>query len=82
MEMTELTLRDRLDAEERELMQQIETYEACTMAVLSMTGEQRMSIHKLAVEDIVSILHRITLDLQTELLYVRLEKALCQSPKR
>lgn len=80
--MTDFSLRDRLDAEEQELMQQIETYEACTMAVLSMTSEQRMTIHKLAVEEIVSNLHRIALDLQTELLYVRLEKALCQSPKR
>ncbi|WP_054977734.1 hypothetical protein [Paenibacillus sp. A3] len=79
MEMTETTLKDRLDAEERDLMRQIQTYEACTMAVLDITSGQLLSLHKLAVEDIVSILHRAALDLQTELLYVRLEKALSLS---
>lgn len=82
MEMTETTLKDRLDAEEREMMRQIQTYEACTMAVLNMTNGQLKSLHKLAVEDIVSTLHRAALDLQTELLYVRLEKALCLSSKQ
>ncbi|MFB6365691.1 hypothetical protein ACFCP7_16775 [Paenibacillus elgii] len=79
MEMTENALRDRWDAEERELMRQIQTYEACTMAVLNMVSGQLTSLHKLSVEDIVSTLHRVALDLQTELLYVRLEKALCLS---
>ncbi|WP_163852622.1 hypothetical protein [Paenibacillus elgii] len=82
MEMTKITLRDRWDVEERELMQQIQTYEACTTAVLNMARDQLTPLHKLAVEDIVSTLHRAALDLQTELLYVRLEKALCQSSKR
>ncbi|SCW87487.1 hypothetical protein SAMN04487970_10943 [Paenibacillus tianmuensis] len=77
MEMTENALRDRWDAEEQELMRQIQTYEACTMAILNMVNGQLTSLHKLAVEDIVSTLHRVALDLQTELLYVRLEKALC-----
>ncbi|CAG7648138.1 hypothetical protein PAESOLCIP111_05535 [Paenibacillus solanacearum] len=71
--MNEPTLMGKWDAEERMLMLQIQTYEACTLAVL---GIDRISaLHKLTVEDIVSNLHRITLDLQTELLHVRLEKA-------
>ncbi|NEN87134.1 hypothetical protein [Paenibacillus elgii] len=44
-----LTLMNRLDAEERELMQQIQTYEACTMAVLNMASDQIRPLHKFAV---------------------------------
>ncbi|KZE73142.1 hypothetical protein AV654_32935 [Paenibacillus elgii] len=73
-----VTLMNRLDAEERELMQQIQTYEACTMAVLNRVNDQIRPLHKFAVEDIVSSLHRMTIELQTELLHLRLEKALCQ----
>ncbi|WP_063857995.1 hypothetical protein [Paenibacillus sp. A3] len=76
-----LTLINRLDAEEQELMQQIQTYEACTMAVLNMATDQVRPLHKFAVEDIVSSLHRMTVELQTELLHLRLEKALCQPSK-
>ncbi|MCP3775490.1 hypothetical protein NLX71_19655 [Paenibacillus sp. MZ04-78.2] len=70
------TLMNRLDAEERELLQQIQTYEACTMAVLNMTSDQIKPLHKFVVEDIVSNLHRMTMELQTELLHLRLEKTL------
>ncbi|SCW63578.1 hypothetical protein SAMN04487970_102264 [Paenibacillus tianmuensis] len=71
------SLIDRLDAEEEELMRQIQTYEACTMAVLNMTSDQTRLFHKFVLEDIVSNLHRMTMELQTELLHLRLEKTLC-----
>ncbi len=76
MDINKLLLVDRLDAEERELILQIQTYEACTMSVLKMASNQEAPLHRLAVEDIVSCLHRMNMDLQTELLHVRLKRAL------
>jgi hypothetical protein len=63
---------NNLKVEEQTLIQQINTSEACLMAVLDVVSGGDIEVHKLIVEDILTAIHRIKYELQTELLHVRL----------
>lgn len=65
---------EELDLEEQTLLQRIGTCENCVSAILEYISKSTETVHFLTVEDIVSAIHVIGTDLQTELLHVRLEK--------
>ncbi len=75
--MDELASRyDELAAQERTLFQQISTAELSLSALFNYIFQYVDVTNKLIVEDIMSAVHQIELDLRTEMLHLRLEKAI------
>ncbi|MNP66891.1 hypothetical protein D3C76_1626520 [compost metagenome] len=66
--------------EEDELYKGIQVCEECTEHVLDCIAERAGSIHILTAEAILSAIHVIMEDLQTELLHLRIEKSILRPP--
>ncbi|SDO04928.1 hypothetical protein SAMN04487897_107191 [Paenibacillus sp. yr247] len=66
--------------EETELLDRIRTYEVYLRTLMEQTYRSGERYHKLTVEDILTAVFMISINLRTELLHVQLEKALlsCQ----
>lgn len=67
---------DQLVLEEDQLIQKIGVCEGSITAILEYITNKCDSINALIVEDIISSVHTIEKDLQTELLHLKLEKGL------
>lgn len=65
---------EKIALEERTLNQRIATCRDCISILLDYISINADSIHILTVEEIVSAIHAISQDLDTELLHLRLEK--------
>ncbi|MBP1991886.1 hypothetical protein [Paenibacillus eucommiae] len=65
---------ENLALEEDTLVQRIRVCEDCVSVILDYISNKNDSTHILTVEDIVSAIHVIEQDLQTELLHLKLEK--------
>jgi hypothetical protein len=70
---------DRLIIEEQHLIQQIQTYEACTEAVLNETKLNGEKLHTLSIEDMVMAMDRMTSNKRTDLIHIKLAIALKHS---
>mgnify|MGYP001459865340 CR=1 FL=1 len=70
---------DQLTFEERELIQKIEVCEGCISAVFDYILENGDPTAVQIGEYILSSIHTIDKDLQTELLHIRLEKSFLES---
>ncbi|WP_068773567.1 hypothetical protein [Paenibacillus sp. FJAT-26967] len=70
-----MAMDESLIMEEQRLRKQIETIEACQMAVFEVIRQYEDSTFKLMQEEIVLAIHAIGMDLQTELLHVRFTQA-------
>lgn len=68
-----------LIAEEETLQEKINTCELCVSAVLDAIVAAQGKIHILTAEGILSSIHTISADLQTELLHLKLEKIIVAS---
>lgn len=71
-----------LIAEEEALQEKINTCEICVSAVLDAIVERQGDIHILTAEGILSSIHTISTDFQTELLHLKLEKIIVASSER
>jgi hypothetical protein len=69
---------DGFAAEEDMLIQRIGVCNECIEVILKYVSDKVDPIHILTAEDIVTAIHRIGQDLDTELLHVRLEKSLLE----
>jgi hypothetical protein len=61
--------------EEDQLVKRIHTCEQIMGTICSLVYKECQELHSLTVEDVLMSIHRIQQDLQTELLHLRLEKA-------
>jgi len=79
----EITAKQKaLLGEELQFMQQIQTCEEALFTIMNMVRQHGTSMHLLAVEDIVTFIHRMELDFRTELLHVNLEQAIEASKRK
>jgi hypothetical protein len=67
---------ERLIQEEHLLANRLETCEDCITAILSRANEGGIDLHVLTLEDILTTIHQIWIDIQVEMLHLRFEKAL------
>ncbi|MEK3720086.1 hypothetical protein [Paenibacillus sp. FSL H8-0034] len=68
-----------LITEEQVLMEKIKTCEACVFAVLDAVVQNGNSFHAITTEEILTVIHNMGNDFQTELLHLRLEKSILAS---
>lgn len=71
-----LTEHERLELEEKELLDKLRTYQSIIEVIMNAIAEEKASLHLLTVEDILTEIHTMEVECRTELLYVRLEKAI------
>jgi hypothetical protein len=71
--------RQKLILEENILKQQVETCEMYQSSMFDFTVSQGKSFHRLTIEDILLAIHRLEINLRTELFHLKLEQALITS---
>ena len=62
--------------QEKAFFKQIDTAELCLIAIFDYTFQYGEVTDKLTLEDMIMAMHQIEMDLRTEMLHLRLEKAL------
>ncbi|NEW04686.1 hypothetical protein GK047_01455 [Paenibacillus sp. SYP-B3998] len=65
----------QLIQQEDSYFKQVRTTEMCMTALFEYTIQYGELLNKLAVEDILNAIHQIEMNMRTELLHLRLEKA-------
>lgn len=75
-----LTEYESLALEENELLDKLRTCQIMIEAIMNAIVEERDSLQLLTVEDVLTEIHTLELELRTELLHLRLEKTLHGNP--
>jgi hypothetical protein len=73
-----LTEYETLVLEENELLAKLRTCQSMIEAILDAFTEDRHSFHLLTVEDVLTEVHTMELEIRTELLHLRFEKTICR----
>jgi hypothetical protein len=72
---SESSKRDKLLAEEEQLLNKITTCQTMLKAVMNALEDEGANLHLLTVEDVLTLIHSFEANAQTELLHLQLEKA-------